>query len=69
MKFITKHWRGILLVLYLVSCLTLTIGSLGWTDYAKTQFWWTFWDVSFWIGLVGFVGGIWWFSKQKNISW
>lgn len=69
MTFIKKHWRAILFVLYLVACLTLVIGSLGWTDYAKTPFWWTFWDIAVWPGLLGFIGGIWWFSKQKDKKW
>ncbi len=69
MKFIKEHWKGILFVLYLLSCLTLLIGGLGWTDYAKTPFWWKFWEIIPWVGGLGFVGGLWWFSRQKNVSW
>lgn len=70
MNYIKKHWRGILFTLYLVIMLfVLCIGGLILQDYAKTPFWWNFWTYSPIVGVIGFVGGIYWFSKQKNISW
>jgi hypothetical protein len=69
LNFLKEHWRAVLFVLYLVACLVLTIGSLIWTDIAKTSFWWTFWEITPWIGGIGFISGCYWFSKQKNVSW
>lgn len=70
LEFVKKHWRGILFVTYLFICaFVLGIGGLILQDYAKTPFWWNFWTVSPIAGVIGFIGGVWWFSKQKNISW
>jgi drug/metabolite transporter (DMT)-like permease len=60
--------KSILFVVYLLACITLAIGGPGWSDYAKTPFWWTFWDIACGVGIVGFIGGIFWYfnTKQQN---
>lgn len=69
-NFIKTYWRAILFVLYLVICVfVLCIGGLILQDYAKTPFWWNFWTYSPIAGVIGFLVGIIWFNKQKNISW
>ena len=68
-KYIKEHWRAICFVVGLVGCLTLTIGGIGWTDYAESKFWQVAWNVLAGLGVVGFIGGIYWFSNKKNVSW
>lgn len=60
--------KSILFVAYLVACLILVFGGLIWTDYATKSFWWTFWEITPWVGGLGFIGGIYWYfsSKQNN---
>lgn len=69
LEFVKTYWRAILFVLYLVVCLTLLIGGIGWTDYAETKFWQAAWIVLSILGFFGFVSGVWWLSKQKNLKW
>jgi NADH:ubiquinone oxidoreductase subunit 3 (subunit A) len=66
LNFIKRFWRAILFVLFEVSMLVLTIGGVGWTDYAETKFWQIGWVVLAVLGVIGFVGGIKWLSDKKN---
>jgi hypothetical protein len=59
-KYIKEHWRAVAFVTGLLGCLTLLIGGIGWTDYAESKFWQAAWVISAGLGLVGFIGGIYW---------
>jgi hypothetical protein len=65
-NFIKKWWHAILFIAALLICLTLCLGGIGWTDYAKTPFWWNFWIWAAVLGGIGFIGLIFWFSSTNN---
>lgn len=68
-SYVKAHWRAILFALLLI--LSAYFAVMGWwyTDVAKKQFWWTFWDVIKYLCLVLFGFAIYWFGKQKGKSW
>jgi len=61
-NFVKTYWKDLLYVTYLLVCLTLCIGGIGWTDYAETKFWQVAWVVLAIAGGAGFIGGIYWKS-------
>jgi hypothetical protein len=63
---LSRKVKDILFVVYLLACLTLAIGGLGWSDYAETSFWAHAWNVLSGVGVVGVIGGVWWKSKQRE---
>jgi len=65
-NFIKTNYKDISFVVYLIGCLVLTIGGIGWTDYAESKFWQVAWVVLAILGIIGFVGGIYWKSQQKE---
>lgn len=65
-NFIKKWWHAILFITALLICCALFVGGIGWGDYAKTPFWWTFWPISSVLGAIGFIGLIYWFASSNN---
>jgi len=63
---ISRKVKDIAFVAGLVACLVLTIGGIGWSDYADSKFWQIGWNVLAGVGVVGFIGGIYWKSQQKE---
>jgi hypothetical protein len=63
---ISRKLKDIAFVAFEVICLVLVIGGIGWTDYAETKFWQAAWIVLAILGGLGFIGGIYWKSQQKE---
>jgi len=62
-----KYKRDLLLVIIVVFAGFVALGGIA--DYAKTKFWWTFWDVAQIVCLVGLIGGwIYLYAKDRIAS-
>lgn len=57
MKKPNQKTKDTLLVLAALTAGFLAVSGGGFSDFAKTSFWWTFWDVAAWVGFVVFAGG------------
>ena len=66
MSKLSRKTKDILFVSGLVACLVLAIGGFGWSEYANSKFWQVGWNVLGGLGVVGFVGGIYWKSQQRT---
>lgn len=53
----SKKLRYVLFIAYIVLCGVMMAGFIV-SDYAKKEFWWTFWDISKWVGVVAFIYGM-----------
>lgn len=63
---LSKKAKSIIFVSGLVLSAASVFAGLILTDYATKPFWWTFWDIVVPVGILSFLGLIFWKDSQKE---